>query len=434
MVAWRYIALDRAGGGRGARRTGRIEASTIVQARAALRGEGMQVIDVRPARRRDGVSAGDRLIGAWRDRWHRHLRARRAAARAEMLDGLATLMNAGVPLHEAIGTLAHDEGSPGAERGMEPRRGPAASMLALVHERLKSGASLALAAGEHPDWFDPIDVAVIEAGQHAGTLPQAMAAMAERSHEGDELRRRLIGSLAYPMLVLLVAVAVSMFLSVRTLPQVAALLQNARVPVPKLTVAVMACGRFLVDRGFIIALALPLACLAAIGLGSIVPRLDVPALAPIRAATRRLRRGLPEVGRTLAAGDLSLRLSLLLRSGVAAVESLRIAARAAGSKRFAAHLRRAADDIERGEELSAAMSDPDWFDPEYRRLLDIGQASGELPDLLEQIGRRLQRRAKRRMDRLTRLLEPAAILLLAALVGTVVMAAILPLARLRDIL
>ena len=80
------------------------------------------------------------------------------------------------------------------------------------------------------------------------------------------------------------------------------------------------------------------------------------------------------------------------------------------------------------------MNDDHWFDAEFRRLLDIGHASGELDVLLERIAQRYQRQTRRLIDRLTAMLEPVVILALAALVGTVVMAAILPLLKLQEVL
>ncbi|MCH8314446.1 MAG: type II secretion system F family protein, partial [Planctomycetes bacterium] len=87
-----------------------------------------------------------------------------------------------------------------------------------------------------------------------------------------------------------------------------------------------------------------------------------------------------------------------------------------------------------GDELTAALDDELWFDGEFRQLLAIGQATGELDSLLERIGRRYARQAERLIDRLAALLEPSVILTLAVLVGLVVMAAILPLLRLQEVL
>ena len=94
----------------------------------------------------------------------------------------------------------------------------------------------------------------------------------------------------------------------------------------------------------------------------------------------------------------------------------------------------AADRVERGEDIAAALDDDHWFDSQFRRLLQIGQSVGDLDVLLERIGHRSARQATRLIDRLTTLLEPCVILTLAALVGVVVMAAVLPLVRLQEVL
>ena len=108
-----------------------------------------------------------------------------------------------------------------------------------------------------------------------------------------------------------------------------------------------------------------------------------------------LRRLSPKLLRRMAVGCLSLQLAELLRSGVPMVEALRVLAPTTAGSTPGNTLRRrlvsAAERVERGEELSAALDDEHWFDPEFRRLLDIGQASGELDVLLERIGHRYAR-------------------------------------------
>ena len=118
---------------------------------------------------------------------------------------------------------------------------------------------------------------------------------------------------------------------------------------------------------------------------------------------------------------------------VVALEALRVVAPTAnGGLRGA--LNDAAERLEQGAELDHAFDETIWFDAEFRRLLEVGQSSGELPEVLTRLSRRGERRTRRLLDRLTTLLEPAVILALAALVGLVVMAAVLPLVRLQEIL
>ena len=133
-------------------------------------------------------------------------------------------------------------------------------------------------------------------------------------------------------------------------------------------------------------------------------------------------------------GAMAQSLAELVRTGVPLVESLRVLAPTTGSAALRDVLLRAADRLERGATVAESFEAPAWFDEEFSRLLEIGQATGELAPLLDRIGQRYERSAARAIDRLAQLLEPAAILLLAALVGTVALAAVLPLFQLQEIL
>ncbi|MBL9149245.1 MAG: type II secretion system F family protein [Phycisphaerae bacterium] len=130
------------------------------------------------------------------------------------------------------------------------------------------------------------------------------------------------------------------------------------------------------------------------------------------------------------------RVAELLRSGLPLVEALRVTAPSCRglSTGLAMALRRAARRIESGDDVSESLDAPAWFDAELRRLVAVGEAGGGLEPVLLRVAERHERQADRLVDRLSSLLEPAAILVLAALVGTVVMAAVLPLVKLQEVL
>lgn len=473
MTIWRYeaIALDVGEGGRpdGGRRRGELAASSEAEARAALRRIGLQAVRVRPARRGGflrgrgdrqvrnfggdggGLPAGSagegRIEGgtdgslrsvegrrsgtvrrpSWAaaiptslvDAWNRRERRRRRPARAQLFDSLATMIRSGVPLLEAVETLSALRGRRGSARR---------TMLAELREALRSGGSLAAAMRSQPGWFDPVESAMVEAGQHGGTLPEVLQALSERHEEEGRLANRLAGALLYPAIVAMAGAGVAVFLSVRTLPELTRILEGAGVPVPAVTTWTMATGQWIARWGMIAALGMALAAVAAV---------------PVAAVRRAARGGrgparwrfrlVPGVVRTMAVADVAVRLGELVRAGVPVTEGLRVLAPTTRPA-LGAHLVEAAARIERGEELGASLCDGLWFDEEFRRLVDVAQASGELDAMLERVGRRLEREARRLVDRLATLLEPAVIVLLAVLVGTVVMAAVLPLVRMKDVI
>lgn len=437
-VLWRYVAID---GGK-AHRQGELTARCAADVRASLRRIGLQVIDVRPVRAARTRSSNGRLsllrddLHAW---WCKRCRAQRSSNRAELYDSLATMLASGMPLLEAMQTIieSRDDAAPAnghavaSRRNRAPRRRGVAMFVSL-REQLRDGESLASAMRGHPDWFDVIDIAMVEAAEHSGTLPSILAGLALRQERSNELSHKLLGALAYPLLVMLVGLGVVIFLSVKTLPDLAKILTDARLPVPALTARVMWFGQFLAGHWALLGLLGVVGALASVVAPRMLGRLSVDA--PPWVIRMSARIGPPRILRRLLVGSLVAALSELLRSGVPMVDSLRVLAPTIRSQRLRRTLTDAAQRIERGEDLSAALDDGRWFDAEMRRLLDIGQASGELDDMLTRIGARYERRAKRLIDQLTALLEPLVILILAVLVGTVVISAILPLIALQEII
>lgn len=417
MTLWRYKAIPI--NGRDEVTGGEVPGATAVDARATLRRVGLQALElraVRSPRTRASMTRGSTsgLRSAIVETCRRHLRQRRRLERAEFVDGLATLLDSGLPVVDAVGTLLT-----AARRGRSATR----AMLAGMHELLRGGSPFDDAAKAHPGWFDPVEVAMLGAAQQAGSLPQVLRSMGVRHEQSGRVSQKLASALAYPTLLSIVGLVVVVFLSVKTLPQLVGILDAAGVQAPPLTLSVMSLGQWLARWALII-----VACVAVIIAAMLVARTMHASLAPAWSA-----RLIPRFLRRLAVAQTSIRLAELMRSGVPAVESLRVLAPTCAHARLQLLLKHAAHRLERGEDLSQALDDDLWFDAEFRRLLDIGTSSGELEGLLVRIGDRYERSALRLIDRLTSLLEPAVILLLAVLVGTVVMAAVLPLLRLQEI-
>ncbi|MHC4414376.1 MAG: type II secretion system F family protein [Planctomycetota bacterium] len=439
MSVWRYTAVEIEGPRRSGKRRGELAGESAAEVRASLRRVGLQVIDLHPVRAQLDASstllvdrtearwtglpwrtAWSSVVGFWRGYALGYVRGRRRHERAELYDSLATMLASGLPLLEAVDTVV------GSTKG---RRSSLRWMLVQVRQRLRSGSSLARAMTVHPSWFEASEVAMVGAGQHSGTLPEVLKALSERHERSGELSHRLTAALAYPSIVAMVGLGVVVFLSVKTLPDLAQVLAASGIETPALTEKVMAFGRYLAGSWLAIGLGLLALIFVAWTAAGLAGRWGFK-------PPSWLRRLYPKVLRRMAVARLSLHLAELLRTGVPVVEALRVLAptTAGGGGALRRRLLAAADRVERGDELAAALDDEQWFDAEFRRLLTIGQASGELEVLLERIGNRYARQATRLIDRLTTLLEPCVILTLAVLVGIVVMAAVLPLLRLGEIL
>ena len=418
MKVWRYKAVPSGGATRGIVR-GERSGATASEVRSALHAAGLRVLDIRPLRQRAGSDAGPSVLGAVRRSIDRHLRSRRGARKSELFDALATMLDAGLPLVEAIGSIAESGESASTQR-----------MLRQITEDLRGGKSFAETMASNPAWFDDSECAMVRAGQQGGDLAGVVRTLSERHGRAGELSNRLTGALAYPAIVAAVGVGVVIFLSTKTLPELASVLTDAGQDVPALTAAVMSIGRGLVAVLPWLGLGVLLAGPAAIASVLIADRLGFGRPRWPSALT-------PKVARRSSLAGALMGLAELLRTGVPAVEALRVLAPTAGgliTARLGQLLNSAAGRIERGESFADALDDPIWFPDEVRRLIRVGEQSGELESVLDRLGHRYKRSAERLIDRLAALLEPAVILVLAVGVGIVVMAAVLPLTRLQSVL
>lgn len=424
MTVWRYKAVPLQGAISSATQHGELSGDNAAEVRASLRRIGLQVIDLRPIKRmRDETDIGSKstwlieLRSSLQSSLDSYLRRRRQHERAELYDSLATMIESGLPLLEAVSTIADSTAN---------KRSPLRSMLVDVRENLRSGSSLGQAIKVHQSWFDASEVAMVQAAQVSGTLPSVLRTLSQRHERSGEIGNKLIAALAYPLIVAMVGLGVVIFLSVKTLPDLTSILTDAEIEIPALTANVMAFGQFIAGHWIALLLVLVISAMAFPLAASILTKRKLQ-LHP------RLRGLYPTVIRRVAVARVALQLAELIRSGVPMVEALRVIAPTCGGS-LQRLLMTAADHVQSGDDLAEALSDELWFDSQFRSLLSVGQASGELDQLLQRIGERYSRQANRLIDRLAALLEPCVILSLAVFVGIVVMAAILPLLRLQEVL
>lgn len=410
MSVWQYTAAAAPVDGSVRTTRGVITAPSAAAARQSLRQAGLRPVSIRAVR--SGREISTRLGGLFAG----YLRKRRTPTKAECFDALATLLRSGVTPRDALLVLA----------GSRSRASGVGILARMLADEVAQGVPLSKAAASHPAWFDGAECAVIGAGERAGELDRALTRLAEHQARAHDLGSRLTSVLAYPALVTAAGTGVAMFLSVRTLPQLTQVLTDAQIEVPVLTRVVMTTGQSLASNAWWL---LPVALAVVVGL--------VLAATTRRGALPRwLLRWTPAVFRRVRTAGSFLSLAELTESGLTLIESVRVMA-PTSSGLLGASLGKAwvevAERIEQGVPLEVAMDDPAWFTEEHRRLIAAGTHASELPETLRRIGERERRSAHRLIDRFAALLEPAAIVLLTFFVGTVVLAAVLPIVRLQEI-
>lgn len=472
MELFRYSAMPKAAGqDRGSNRsnisasavvtsdtiqTGELAGNTASEVRASLRRIGLQVVDIKPVYKRNKLfsrktthifSLSSLGISNW---LNNYLVNRRRAQRAELYDSMATMLESGLPLLEILDTLLTantGNSKPNNINSKHHRISPRRRMLLEVREGIRSGMSLADALQQQPAWFTGVQVTMVEAGLRGGTLSTVLQSLSEREQYADELGNKLINALAYPALVLLAALGVVLFLSNKTLKDLAEMLTNAGLEVPALTRVIIAFGQFVFHWWwlmFILTASLALLTIYVYKQLLATQRVDYGYSNHNgkSSAITLLTRLTPVVLRRKAVGELAVTLAEMLQTGVPLVDALKTLIPTTPVL-LRSILVRAAQRIEQGEELADTLSadivnhhhnNQLWFTPEFIRLLSTGQASGDMDNILKKLGHRYQRQTQRLINQLATWLEPTAIIIVAFLVGLVVLSAVLPLIRLQEII
>lgn len=336
-----------------------------------------------------------------------------AQARSTLIRQLATLTTV-MPVTDAVATLARQPGSE-AER----------QVLQRTNRALQGGSPLA--ASLPPSVFPPEVRSTIAAGEASGRLPLLLNRLADTMEAQVALRSRLISTLAYPALLLMVAFGVILAMLLFVVPGIADQLTNSGQPLPLLTRIVLALSEF-VQRWWALLLAIPL--LAGLAL---VVWLRRPGNRH-RFDLRLLK--LPGIGSWLSALEAvrwSRLLATMLSAGLPLAEAMHITAPTLSNSAWREAIHRMTQQVRGGSSLSATLGllpNPPGL---LVSLVQSGESSGRLAPLLESAATSLDRQLSDRSRTILALAEPAIIVVLGGLVGLIILAVLLPILELNTL-
>lgn len=377
MSAFRYEAARRDG----VVIRGVINASSGAEAAATLSDRGLFPIAVKasPARPR-----------LWRRSSTR--------AQATVFQSLASLVDAGCPLDQALTVTASVAG-------------PLREAVSRVTERVRQGGSLAGSLESEAGLFSPIAVGLTRAGERGVGLATGLAAAAAQLERDAETNARVRSALAYPLLLLVAGTASVALIAFFVVPRFAGLLADLGQELPRATRVLLTGSHLLRSYG---ALLLGLLALGiAAGVGYTRQRetwwhnvlLRLPLVGPVRHALATSR-----VCRALAA---------LLGSGTPALTALDVARASVGDAATADRLDAARARVAEGQGIADALSGTRALTQTALELVTVGERSGRLPVLLAKAAALEEQGAERQLKTVIGLLEPALIVVFAGLVAFV---------------
>lgn len=384
---------------------GLVTADSPRQARDQLRAQGLSVQDL--------VEQGSSVRrGGWA--WYRTSRSRGRVT--GFLQELSTLLSAGIPLLEALDTSARQHA--GAFR----------QSVLLLREHVATGGSLAQAMKLQPVLYDEVCCGVIEVGQNAGTLDTSLARLVEYRRKSESVRDKVTSAMIYPAIVLAVGLVVSLFLMTFVVPNLLSVLVDSGKPLPASTLIVKTMSDTLLAWWWVI---LPSVLAAGLGLAAWLRTES----GQIRWQTFQLR--LPLLGDLIAKqaiARMAMVMATLLRSDVTFIRSVQIVGPTVRNRVLRSALDSCEHAVTAGRDIAAALEKTGVFPPLVVQIFAVGQASGRLEEMLEGLSRDYDVQVDIASGRLTALLEPVMMILLAIVVGFIGFATILPILEAGNIL
>ena len=324
---------------------------------------------------------------------------------------LATLVTSGLPLMRSLEVL---------KRQMKDAQ--MSEALDGISENIASGGTFSEALTAYPKIFDNLYINMVKAGEAGGVLEVVLGRLAEFAEKSERIKNKVKGAMIYPIVVLLAAVGITGFLLVAVIPKFAQVFQdmlNGKA-LPGITQFVMNASEYVQHNGLqILAVVFALWVIKKVvgktEKGAYL--FDVISLKAPVTGTLVQRTAVSRVTRTLGT---------LLSSGVPILQSLVIVRDTTGNRVVSKALQNVHDAVKEGEGMTIPLSQCPVFPPMVVSMVEVGEETGALADMLTRIANTYDDEVDNAVAGMTAAIEPALIIVLAVVVGTIVIAMFMP--------
>jgi type II secretory pathway component PulF len=336
--------------------------------------------------------------------------------RAAVMRELATGLEAGLPLVQALRLIARQRSSKAQKAVME-----------RVIDKVEHGRGLAEALEASPELASDLSVSMVRAGEASGKLGEVLGQLADLLERDVRLRRALVGATTYPALLVLLCVASVVLVSTVIAPRILEEASGAIEQLPWPTLVVQAFANVVLGWWWLI---LALVGLAIAGFVA-VRRSDEGRLSTDRALLATPLIGL--LARDVAVSRFTRTLGTLTGSGISLLQALRITRATLGNRALEDVIDDVVAQVSQGKTLAAPMEQCGYFPPMLVQIVAMGERSGRLEELLGHAARAMEERTEATLKMVTTLLPPLLVIAMAGVVGFIVLAILLPMLELQDV-
>ncbi len=331
---------------------------------------------------------------------------------------LSTLQDAGLPLLRSLQILEEQQ-----------KPGRLKSVLQAVSEDVEGGSSLSEAMGKHPKAFNRLFVKMVAAGEIGGVLDIILQRLSEFLEKAERLKRKIVGAMMYPVVVMLVAVLIVTFIMVKIVPQFEKIFADFGVAMPAIT-------QNLIDTS---------AWMAGTRAGQSVPGWIFVALGPVaffmlikvarksnagRAVTDWVLLRIPVLGgmmKKTTIAKFTRTLGTLINAGVPILEAINITRDTCGNWVFERALQKVHDSIREGESFATPLRESKVCDAIVVNMIAVGEETGDMDSMLLKVADNYDDEVDVAVNSLVKLIEPLLVVFLGLTVGTIVVAMFMPL-------
>jgi type IV pilus assembly protein PilC len=332
---------------------------------------------------------------------------------------LATMVDAGLPLVGAL-TALYEQADPRKQAGLRRVVGEVSAMV-------QDGSTFQDAILKHPNVFQRLYTSMVKAGESGGMLAEVLDRLAGFLEASARLTKKVKSALTYPIIVICIALAITTFLIVKVVPVFAGIFADFGGELPAPTKFLIDVSDFVRDKWWLI-----IAVIAGVYY-SIRTWLRTTSGAD---TWDRWKLKMPIFGplvHKICMTRFARTFAQLIRSGVPILEVMQIVGDTSGNSVVTNALRGVSADVERGDQLTAALSRQPIFPPMMLRMVSAGESTGKIDTMLEKMADFWDEEIEATLSALTSLMEPFLIVILGVIVGGIVIAMFLPIFKLNDV-
>lgn len=322
---------------------------------------------------------------------------------------LAIMSEAGLPISQALHSLVEET----ANKHLS-------AVVRSIAIDVEGGISLSAAFAKHPEVFSKVYISIMKAGEKSGKVDEVLTRLAAQLEKDNDIRSKVKGALAYPAFVTTAMVIIVSLIMVFIIPQIQAIFAENNAQLPLLTRIVIGFSNILRHQWYV---------LFGIVLAVVFGYRTYYRTTGGRLAIDKFKLNLPIFGalnRKVSIARFARIFSTLLSSGIPMLEIFETCKDVMGNEVFRQEITHAAKDIENGMEISAALKKQPHIPRMVTQLTAVGEKSGNIDVIYNNLANFMEKEVENVTRNLTTLLEPALMLVMGAVIGTIVIAILLP--------